>query len=218
VVLPDLGSPAQGSVTGSEVTARLCNGGASAYLQRTSATTSPPNQLQLNINSETADPSMDFSYALPTDATRLELAVVLGPSAAQPGTYTDTSGTCGFVDVCAYFPAPASLQCAVSGGDVCTPGCTFAANSSTTCVPLEPVTCWRASTATCDGGVGSVAGSSWRLTLSSVDPYTPASNVDTSGYELWTTHGTLEATLVEFADASGASADPTNTATLSLSF
>jgi hypothetical protein len=216
VVLPDLGSPASGSVIGSELTARLCDGGASAYLQRTSATTSPPNQLQLNINSETADPSTNYTIALPTDATRLDLAVVLDPGAAQPGTYTDSSGTCGFIDLCAFFPVPASMNCATSGNDTCAPGCTFD-SSLTTCVPLEPETCWRASTATCDGGVGPAAGSSWRLTLSSVDPYTPSANVDTSGYELWVTHGSLDATLVKLDDT-GAIATPTNTATLSLSF
>ena len=209
VVLPDQLSPAQGSVTGSELTARLCDGGASASMYRTSATTSPPNQLQLSIDSFSSDPTMDFDVALPTDATKLQLAVVIGPSAAEAGTYTETTSTCGLIDLCAFFPVPASATC-VNEGDVCSPGCTFDA-SGTTCVPVAPETCWRASAAPCGGGVWPTAGS-WRLTLSSVAPYS-----DTYGYELWVTHGSLDATVVKI-DSTGAIATPTSTATLSLSF
>jgi len=214
VVLPDLLSPASGSVVGSEVTARLCAGGASASLQRTSPTANPANQLELNIYPYTADPTLDYDIALPTDATRLLLSVLIGPGAAEAGTYTETSSTCGVIDVCAFFPPPASLTCATSGGDTCTPGCTFAA-SGTTCVPAEPETCWRAATTSCYGGSTPTAGS-WRLTLSSLEPYTSSS--DTSGDELWVVHGSLDATLSKIDSTSGAIVTPTNTATLSLNF
>jgi hypothetical protein len=210
VVLPDSLSPAQGSVSGSEVLARLCDGGASAHMQRNSATNNPPDQLELSIDSYSADPSTDFNIALPTDATRLQFSAIIGPSAAQAGTYTETSSTCGNIYVCAILPAPTGVSCALEG-DVCSPGCE---GSGTTCVPIEPATCWQANTSSCLGGASAVAGS-WRLTLSSVEPYTSSNN--TSGDELWVTHGSLDATLVK-VDSSGAIATPTSTATLSLNF
>jgi hypothetical protein len=82
--LPNLISPAHGSVTGSQIVATLCNGGAAAYLERTAATVTPPNKLLMIITSESVDPRRDFQIALPADATRLQLAATLGVSAAQP--------------------------------------------------------------------------------------------------------------------------------------
>jgi hypothetical protein len=156
---------------------------------------------------------MDFNIAFPTDATRLQFSAIIGPSAAQAGTYTETSSTCGNIYVCAILPASTSVTCGSYSGDVCPSGCT---GNGTTCVPIEPASCWQANGVSCGGGASALGGS-WRLTLSSVDPYTPSSNVDTSGYELWVAHGSLDATLVK-VDDSGAVATPTDTATLSLSF
>jgi hypothetical protein len=214
VVLPDLASPARGSVTGSEVVARLCDGGASAYMQRTSPTTSPPNQLEMIIGSYSADPKLDYNIALPTGATQLQLTVVIGPSAAQAGTYTE-SNACGFITLCASMPPiPTSVDCTIKT-DVCPPGCVRGASG---CVPVEPATCWQANTNPYCSGYGGPAihaEGSWRLTLSSVEPYT-GSGIDTSGYELFVTHGSLDATLVKVDTGSGAT--PASNASLSLTF
>src|SRR5262245_39134749 len=185
LALPALGSAANGSVTGSEIVARLCDGGASAFMQRTSPTTSPPNELVAVIGSYTADPRRDFQIALPADATRLQLSAIIGPSAAQAGTYTE-GNACGDITLCAVMPPSTSVDCSaatpVGDTDTCPPGCT--ATPSNTCIPAEPTICYEANTVpSCYGGALSAKGS-WQLTLSSVAPYTGAdsSNVP-PGYE-----------------------------------
>ncbi len=214
-VLPNLTSPVHGSVTGSEVVATLCNGGASAYLERTAATVTPPDKLLVFIDSETVDPTRDFKIALPTAATRLQLAVNVGVSAAQPGTYTE-AGECGDIILCAVMPPPASVQCPTTPqSDTCPPGCMFV--GSLPCVPSEPTTCYEAATgSTCNGGgpPGGARGS-WHLTLSSVEPYDgPDSAAPNDG--LFVIHGSLDATLLKIVD--GASSAGASQVNLSLSF
>lgn len=211
-VLPDPGSPTTGTVTGSEITARMCDGGTFAHGYQTSASPTPPSPLRVTINSYTADPTLDYSIARPADATRLRLSVDLGPSAAEPGTYTEISSPCGFIELCAVLPVPASAFCAPPT-DVCPVGCTFAP-PHTTCVPVEPTTCWQASAAVLCNGASSTEGGSWRLTLSSAEP---SVDTDGSGNHVVVVHGTLDATLVK-TDSGGTASSPPNTATLSLSF
>lgn len=213
VLIPDVLSPANGSVTGSDVVARLCDGGASAYLQRTSPTTSPPSQLFVNISSDTVDRTRDFQIAFPADATRLQLGVNVGLNAAQPGVYTE-GDTCGSIQVCAIFPAPTSVHCPVTPqDDMCPPGC---AGLPPTCAPAEPATCYLANTnPSCNGGTSSAQGS-WQLTLSSVEPYTGPESV-APGYDLFVIHGSLDATLVKIDSGSDVDAGATRTSTASLS-
>ena len=208
VILPDLGSPARGSVAGSEIAGLLCDGGASAYMERTSATTSPPNQLDFLIDSYTSDPASNFQIALPTGATRLQLSVTIGPSAAQPGIYTE-GNACGLISLCAIMPPTLTPADCSTTADVCPPGCTRESN----CVPAEPAICYEADTnPICNGAIGSGQGS-WRLTLSSVEPYT-GSDGGVPGYEIFVTHGSLDASLVR----TDAKTTDTSTASLSLSF
>jgi len=218
VVIPSVLSPANGSVTGAEVVARLCDGGASAYLQRTSSTTSPPNRVFVSISSATVDRTRDFQIASPAGATRLQLGVSVGLDAAQPGVYTE-GDTCGSVQVCAIFPPPASVQCPpVTGGDICPPGCM--GSSPPFCAPTEPATCYLANTNTdpsCTGSVSNAQGA-WHLTLSSVESYTGPESVDPD-YDLFVIHGSLDATLVKIDTGGAATAGVgTSTASLSLRF
>lgn len=216
-LVPGLLSPAQGTVTGSEVVARLCEGGASAYLQRTTPTTVPPDQLLVWISESSVDPARDFQIALPVGATRLSLSATIGLAGAQPGTFTESSA-CGGVTLCAVFPPTTSVSCGPLTSDVCPPGCTISGNN---CVPIEPATCYEAGNATaCWGGTGSGPGA-WRLTVSSVDPYTvpDGGNPD---QEFFVIHGRLDATLVKEVNSTpgavDANAPPPITTSLSLTF
>lgn len=191
-VLPSLESPARGTVTDGQIVAQLCEGGALAYIQRTTPTTSPPNQLQLLMITATADLTSDFHIALPAEATRLELSATIDIDTPQPTDYTDGS-TCGQIVLCAIFPVPASLHCpAMLESDVCPPGCMF---SGTSCVPVEPAACYEAGKYNCNGGEGT---GSWGLKLSSVEPYAGPDGGN-SGDGLFVAHGSLGATLTNYA-------------------
>ena len=211
-------SSAEGTFVGSDVAAALCRGGAEARLEHTSASASL-TPLFVAIHQATVDPASDFQFAAPANATRGQLAVVVGVGAAQPGTYTD-SGTCGEISVCVVLPVPASVSCpSVLQSDVCPPGCQLV--GSGTCVPAEPTVCYEAIAGTdCAGGSSGGPRGSWSLRLTSVEPF--ASPDGAAGdVTFFTSHGSLTATLVEIPSlpSIGTSNDGgPPTATLKLAF
>jgi hypothetical protein len=203
-----------GTVTGTELVARLCEGGAIVSLGRTTPPPSPPSQLLMDIIESPIDPTRDSQIALPVGATRLLIVASLGVADA-PGTFTESSG-CGGIVLCAIFPPPATVTCRLDI-DVCSPGCIF---SGSTCVPLEPATCYEANSATSCGGGAQHADGSWRLTLSSVDRSTSPDS-GTSDQDVFVAHGRLDATLVKIVNATNgvdANAPPAITTSLSLTF
>jgi hypothetical protein len=88
-------------------------------------------------------------------------------------------------------------------------------------VSLETQICYQASSAApCAGGADRAAGS-WRLTLSSVDPYIAPDAGDSDRGSLFVTHGHLDATLVKIVNATAvadAGAPTASTANVSLTF
>jgi hypothetical protein len=198
--LPGLFSPAQGSVIGSEVVARLCTDGASARLERIDPIVSPMMDVRLVIAQATVDPARDFQIALPADSSRFTLLGSISMSGAHAGTYTEAAG-CGDIVVCTLFPPPASVHCPETpGSDVCGAGCSL----GSTCAPTEPAICYEAFTdRSCGDTQRSGSRGTWRLTLSSVEPYGSPDAGDQST-NLFVVHGSLDATLAKVLDGSWA--------------
>jgi hypothetical protein len=210
------GSAANGSVTGADVVAALCQNGALAQLIRQQIQAPPlPARVSLLIESQAMDPTKAFQVVRPADATHLLLMATFSISAAQPGVYTEADA-CGGLSLCVSQRVPASLHCPTAlQGDVCPPGCDVSTPGA--CAPVEPTTCYEANaSAACNAGVPSTSQGSWRLTLTSVEP--GISGNGAGDPEFLVPHGTMDATLVKMADGASTGAGDQSTLQLSLSF
>jgi hypothetical protein len=200
-----LGSPASGTIAGSDVNGYVCRNGAFAYLETPVRSTSPfIFILDTNFN---ADPSTVMKFQLPADAVRGEVSVLAGVEASSPGTYSTANGACGAVVVCVTLPVPPGVDCADASFN-CPPGCApFGPVSAPMCIPVAPEHCYQAQgTMDCLGG-GQAPRGSWTLNLTSVGP--PID--DAGGLARTDVHGTLVADVTEDGDGGTA-------ATLTLGF
>jgi len=189
---PAYESPATGCVTGPDLNAVLCPGGALARFESAGAVydTAPYFLiLDFNVGSGSAG---DFSFLTPVGGSGGELTVTLGVGSLIPGTYTSPGGQdCG--GVAFTYGVPSSAGC--DGGTACTTtAVSYTAQGSDDCI-----------------GDSQTAQGSWTLVLTSITAFDAGSG---GGITYYTPHGTFTTTMIPYGAVDAGAA----TATLSVSF
>ncbi len=203
-------STASGTVVGGNLSALLCPGGASAYVESAGArydTVPYFMMIEWTLGAGIAD----FYFQSPAGASNGELSVMVGLNSVGPGEYSSPAGQdCGSLAFTYYLPVPAGLNCGTGTGPNCPPGCTSACSGfgCTACTAQQPSVSYTAQgTTDCIGNAQTAIGS-WQLSLTSVAPGDAGTS---SGLSYFTPHGTFTATMVA-ADGSS------DTATLTVTF
>jgi hypothetical protein len=200
-------------MTGSNLSAVLCPGGASARVESAGARyDTAPFFFSLSYTVGTTSVVEPFAFQSPTGASHGELDIFVGLAAAAPGDYTSPAGQdCGSGAFTYYLPVPPSVSCDGGAPPNCPPGCGTICSGfgCAPCTPQAPSVSYTANgTMDCLGNSKSALGS-WHLSLTSV---TPAGSGTGQGLMYFTPHGTLTATMM--IDGDGGS----GTATLTASF
>jgi hypothetical protein len=197
-------SPGSGTITGGNLTAVLCPGGASVYVESAGARyDTMPYFLMIEYTLDST-PAADFDFQSPPGATNGELSVMVGLNSASSGDYNSPAGQdCGALVFTYYLPVPAGVSCEGGTGPDCPPGCGAVCSGfgCSPCTPQPPSVSYMAQSSTdCMGNSQTPIGS-WQLSLASVT----AGDAGTgSGLTYFTPHGSFTATLVA-TDGSAAS-------------
>jgi hypothetical protein len=209
---PEDGSFANGTVSGSGLSASFCYAGIQLLGSQ------PGGKPSFVIDSTSG--ATTSSISIPANAVGPTLSGTMAIAALAPGVYKSTdTANCGSVAFTYGTLVDPAGACSVppSANYSCPAGCTINYNNcpdasfgQACCIPLATTYVYQASGAACSQFNGPQAPEgSWTLTLTSVTSY--ADGATQYGEALYTAHGSFTATMKGTADTTG-------TGTLSLTF
>ena len=207
--LPSASAPANGTVSGPDLSAVLCPGGASARILSAGASyDTEPYIFELDYTVGTATEVQPFTFASPAGANDGELSVLLGLPSAGPGEYDSSSGQCGSLAFTYYLPVPPTVDCDAGQPPACPLGCSTLCSGfgCLPCSPQPPAVSYTAEgAADCIGGAQAAIGS-WHLSLTSVTAAAADAGPSDGDARNYLPHGTFTATMPADGDAGAGSA------------